>query len=152
MKALWIRLWALPVIVRLIIAGVVLFLLLMLTSFGRDKLFNFRSWLFDRSQAAKTEKELALEKKSDEAIKRAEKAEAIGAEAIKRAEEAEAQRSALQALIDDKGGQIAREAGRLDTELKKIHEQDGTCAALPDEKQRIACLCAKLKAKGFDCE
>lgn len=138
--------------IRLLVIGGVLIILALATSWGRDKVFNIRSWLFDRSQAAKTEKELALEKKSDEAIKRAEKAEAIGTEAIKRAEQAETEKKALQALIDEKGGQIAKEADRLEKELDKIHAQDGTCAQLTDKAKQIQCVCEKLKAKGFECE
>lgn len=151
MKSLLQRFWALSWLPKLLIIGAALFILLMLTQWGRDKVFNVRSWFFDKQQNAKTERELQLEKTSEEAIKRAEKAEAIGEQNLQRAVEAEAKEKALLALIDERGGAIEREADRLEKELEQIHKQDGTCAQIADEKARVACLCAKLKAKGFDC-
>lgn len=152
MKSLLQRFWALSWLLKLAIIGGVLILILLLTSWGRDKVFNARSWFFDRQQNAKTERELQLEKTSEEAIKRAEKAEALGEEALRQGAEKDAKIAALEGLIDAKGGAIAKEADRLEKELEQIHKQDGTCAQIADEKARVACVCAKLKAKGFDCQ
>lgn len=152
MKSLFAKFWALPWLIRILIIGAALLILLMLTQWGRDKVFNVRSWFFDRGQAAQTEKELKLEKERDAAIQRAQALEAEGAAAIRQGQEKDIKIAALEGLIDAKGGAIEKEADRLEKELEQIHKQDGTCAQITDEKARVACLCAKLKAKGFNCQ
>lgn len=151
MKLLFQRFWALSWLLKLAIIGGVLILLLLLTSWGRDKIFNIRSWFFDREQAAATEREKKLAKTSEEAIKAAQKWEAIGTEAIRQGAEKDAKIAALENLIEAKGGQILSEQKRLENELAKIKADQGSCSQSVNPDEHYKCVCAKLARAGLPC-
>lgn len=151
MKSFFAKFWALSWVLRLIIVGALAVVLVMLTQWGRDKVFNVRSWFFDRQQNAKTERELQLEKTSEEAIKRAEKAEALGEEALRQGAEKDAQIAALEGLIAEKGGQILSEQKRLDNELAKIKADAGSCGQIVNPDDHYKCVCGKLARAGIPC-
>lgn len=145
------RFWLLPWLWRIAIIAGVLILILLLTSWGRDKIFNVRSWFFDREQAAATEREKKLEGERDEAIKRAQLLEAEGLANKKLAADKEAEAAALRGLIQERGGKIEAEQKRLDDELEKIKKDAGSCGAISDPGARLSCVCAKLARAGLPC-
>lgn len=148
-----LKLWfkALSPLVKWIIAGAVVLLLIILFVYGKDKIFNVRSWLFDREQAAATEREKKLETERDAAIQRAQLLEAEGIANKKLAADKEAEAAALRGLIQERGGKIEAEQKRLDDELEKIKKDAGSCGAISDPGARLSCVCAKLARAGLPC-
>ena len=102
---------------------------------------RIRGKFFDNKQAA-YEKQIAdLKVEREAAIKRANDAEAKAL--LKEAESKE-----LRDLIAAKGGQIEAHAKELEEKIEEAKKGSGNCAASPDPH---GCLCAKLKALGFEC-
>lgn len=124
--------------------GAVIAVVLLLFAFSNalgGALEHWRASRFDAKQAAYEKQVADLKTERDALIKRANDAEA-------KAMLKEAEAKELHDLIDAKGGQIEKAANDLEKKLEDAKRDTGNCANAPDQRE---CLCAKLKALGFEC-
>jgi flagellar biosynthesis/type III secretory pathway protein FliH len=125
----------------LVIAGaIVLFLFVAANGIGKT-IEVYRANKFDRAQAAKEQEIAGLKADREAAIKR-------GDEAETKALLKEAENKELKDLIAAKGGQIETAAKELEAKIEEAKHGAGACAGSADPN---SCLCAKLKALGFEC-
>lgn len=137
---LWNLIKTHPLYAALAVAVIVIVLFLFSNSIGAG-IEHWRANRFDAKQAAYEKQVADLKTERDALIKRANDAEA-------KAMLKEAEAKELHDLIDAKGGQIEKAANDLEKKLEDAKRDTGNCAAAPDQRE---CLCAKLKALGFEC-
>jgi hypothetical protein len=125
----------------LIIAGLIIILLFISANRIGKSIEAYRSNKFDTNQAAHNAEVLHLQVERDRAIARADVAEI---KALLKESEA----NGLRELIKNKGGAIEAAAKETDAKIQEAKVGTGNCVYSVDP---TGCVCAKLKALGFEC-
>ncbi len=140
LQSLW-NLIKLHPLYALLVPVVVIAALVIFSNAIGNGIEHWKQSRFDARQQAYEKQIGDLKAEREQLIRRADEAEA-------KATLKEAEAKELHDLIDAKGGQIEKAADDLEKQLEEAKRNAGNCANAPDQR---GCLCAKLRALGFEC-